>query len=238
MGQYYKIINLTKKEYLEPYGGVKLMEFSWCFNNTTTHLTNLLANEWFGDQVICAGDYTESDYFQSYKPDAKVGEYGEEDIYEYATRVYTCINKDREKYSDWSDKGKHIKMAKKYDYVINMDTKEYMRFSDLPGKLEYYQILPSGSYHYLGTDDKYKTLVENEPEYYTVVNRKVYAPSLLITTSNGGGGSYYGSDIDSVGRWMSPDKGHSICVCKDEKDCKLKIPNWEDYKQIYPNFIE
>jgi hypothetical protein len=82
MGQYYKIANLDKREYIEPYpfgDGVKLMEFSMNSGGMLTALAVLLASSngnsggdlhldvkskwrdvpgrWAGDRIVIAGDY-------------------------------------------------------------------------------------------------------------------------------------------------------------------------------------
>lgn len=82
MGQYYKIVNLDKREYLEPYAfgdGAKLMEFACSANGMMTALGVLLASSngcgggdlhldekskwknvpgrWAGDRIVIAGDY-------------------------------------------------------------------------------------------------------------------------------------------------------------------------------------
>lgn len=64
MGQYYKIINITKKEVMEPLefdNGMKLMEFSYTGNNLVLAMANLMkeGGRWFGDKVVVCGDYAE-----------------------------------------------------------------------------------------------------------------------------------------------------------------------------------
>jgi hypothetical protein len=57
MGQYYKIVNLTKGRYIHPheFGGAKLLEFS--ANGILALLAHLLSNEWSGNHIVIAGDY-------------------------------------------------------------------------------------------------------------------------------------------------------------------------------------
>lgn len=77
MGQYYKIVNLDKRQYLNPcaFGdGLKLMEFACSSHGTLAGLAILLANSngrgggdlrsdheiigsWAGDRIVVAGDY-------------------------------------------------------------------------------------------------------------------------------------------------------------------------------------
>jgi hypothetical protein len=80
MGQYHKIVNLDKKEFLHPFAfddGLKLLEFGSSGNGTMKALAVLLSNspnrgggdlrsddtEWYGrwaaDRIVIAGDYAE-----------------------------------------------------------------------------------------------------------------------------------------------------------------------------------
>jgi hypothetical protein len=79
MGQYYYIVNLDKKQYLDPHAfghGMKLLEFSCSQGGANTALACLLANSngrgggdlhsenpivgsWAGDRIVVAGDYAE-----------------------------------------------------------------------------------------------------------------------------------------------------------------------------------
>ena len=65
MGQYYNIVNLTKKEVIIPHdydNGLKLMEFSWEGNSVIKALEHKLATDWKGDE-----DYVLVDYADKYK---------------------------------------------------------------------------------------------------------------------------------------------------------------------------
>lgn len=79
MGQYYKIVNLDKMQYLHPHKfneGLKLMEFSCSTPGTMTALALLLADgngrgggdmrsdspligSWAGNRIVVAGDYAD-----------------------------------------------------------------------------------------------------------------------------------------------------------------------------------
>ena len=83
MGQYYKIVNIKKKQYITPYtfgDGSKLMEFSMSANGVLAGLAILLADgngrgggdlhsendivgSWAGDNIVVAGDYAEAGKF-------------------------------------------------------------------------------------------------------------------------------------------------------------------------------
>jgi hypothetical protein len=83
MGQYYKIVNIKKKQYISPYifgDGSKLMEFSMSANGVLSGLSILLADgngrgggdlhsendivgSWTGDNIVIAGDYADTGKF-------------------------------------------------------------------------------------------------------------------------------------------------------------------------------
>lgn len=83
MGQYYKIVNIKKKQYITPHtfgDGAKLMEFSMSRNGVLSALAVLLADgngrgggdlgsdnpivgSWAGDNIVVAGDYADDGKF-------------------------------------------------------------------------------------------------------------------------------------------------------------------------------
>jgi len=83
MGQYYKIVNIKKKQYISPYifgDGSKLMEFSMSANGVLAGLSILLADgngrgggdlnsddpivgSWAGDNIVVTGDYADDGKF-------------------------------------------------------------------------------------------------------------------------------------------------------------------------------
>lgn len=83
MGQYYLIVNLTKKQFLHPHkfgDGLKLMEFGGSGSGTMLGLAVLLASgngrgggdlhsenpiigTWAGDKIVIAGDYDDEGKF-------------------------------------------------------------------------------------------------------------------------------------------------------------------------------
>lgn len=83
MGQYYKIANLDKKQYLHPHrcgDGLKLMEFGLSSFGTMSALAILLADgngrgggdlrsdasiigSWSGDRITIVGDYADGDLY-------------------------------------------------------------------------------------------------------------------------------------------------------------------------------
>lgn len=83
MGQYYKIVNIKKKQYITPHtfgDGAKLMEFSMSASGVLAGLAILLADgngrgggdlhsendivgSWSGDNIVIAGDYADEGKF-------------------------------------------------------------------------------------------------------------------------------------------------------------------------------
>jgi hypothetical protein len=83
MGQYYYVVNVTKKQYLHPHDfndGLKLLEFGASGDGTMMGLALLLSDgngrgggdarnqsqligSWAGDQIVIAGDYADNGRF-------------------------------------------------------------------------------------------------------------------------------------------------------------------------------
>lgn len=101
MGQYYKIVNLDKKEFLEPHDfndGSKLMEFGLSGMGVMSGLAILLADgnglgggdlgsenpiigSWKGDRIVVAGDYSE-----------KMVKGTKENVYNYANQHFKNVS--------------------------------------------------------------------------------------------------------------------------------------------------
>jgi hypothetical protein len=102
MGQYYKIVNVKKRQYIKPHtfgDGSKLMEFSMSANGVLAGLAILLADgngrgggdlnseneivgSWAGDNIVIAGDYADQNKFVNAPQQNlyEVAEYEGEDI--------------------------------------------------------------------------------------------------------------------------------------------------------------
>lgn len=62
MGQYYRMVNLTKKQAIEPFqtGNLnKLMESCYVYNSFILEILIKLTNEWKGDSLVHSGDYSD-----------------------------------------------------------------------------------------------------------------------------------------------------------------------------------
>jgi len=117
MGQYYKIVNLDKKEFLNTYtfnDGAKLLEIGCSSEGTLTALAILLADgngrgggdlhsdnpiigSWAGDRVVVAGDYADKQKFLSIEQIAKhkMLQDGEDpNLYDHAAEHFKDISED------------------------------------------------------------------------------------------------------------------------------------------------
>lgn len=110
MGQYYKIVNLDKKQFIHPHrfdDGLKLCEFGNSRSGTLFALAALLADgngrgggdissdssfigSWAGDRIVIAGDYGDNGKFL---PDS-VPQDLEMNLYSIATEYFKDISKD------------------------------------------------------------------------------------------------------------------------------------------------
>ena len=112
MGQYHKVVNLDKQEYLTPWrfvDGAKLMEFGASSMGTMTALAVLLSDSpdrgggdlhtrdrewygrWAGDRIIVAGDYADGDEGHANVYDQCAC--GEDDWLDISTQVAAMIRK-------------------------------------------------------------------------------------------------------------------------------------------------
>lgn len=115
MGQYYKIVNLTKKQYLDTYtfnDGAKLMELGCSREGTLTALAILLADgngrgggdlhsnnpiigSWAGDRIVIAGDYADEEKFLATEEVVKFKMLNEDDtpnLYAFAVEYFEDIS--------------------------------------------------------------------------------------------------------------------------------------------------
>lgn len=180
MGQYYKVINIDKKEYMRPDMGLKLMEWSYNRNLMVLNLMKKLANEWKGDRVFVVGDYAISqerernsyDYSVLEKIESELGIYKKKEegyfmsLYHYA-----------------EDNFKEIPLQKlkneQYRYIYNHNKKEFIDLEHCPLAWLYKE------------NDKYHTV-------------RIAPISLALALGNGmGGGDYWGNNEELVGMYIN-----------------------------------
>lgn len=127
MGQYYKVVNITKKQTLCPYAfgnGAKLMEFTSDGNSIMQGVGILLADgnnrgggdlrsenkiigSWAGDKIVIAGDYADQGKFTN---DETKNLYHESEGFEdISYRVIEALCEDKwwkdEYYQRWKNRG-------------------------------------------------------------------------------------------------------------------------------------
>lgn len=113
MGQYYLMVNTTKKEYLSPrdfQDGAKFIDFSQSLDGSMMALAILLASSgegdfdietespyvgrWAGDKIVIAGDYAHSGKHIPNKEKMKRSKNYIGNLYNYAERNYIDISQD------------------------------------------------------------------------------------------------------------------------------------------------
>ena len=202
MGQYYKIINIDKKEYLTSWTydcGAKLMEHSYIGddgmgNSFSGAFIELLMNEWCGDSVVLCGDYADEEYMKENFPE--LWDYlveknpwlrnrREYDGKYYSRSLYDCNDEDLGDigYRELTGIEQTEKCPK---YAINYNKKQYV---DL-----YNPSLKAWDYTNEETGEKRTVLI--------------FALNLLLAVGNGlGGGDYHGENVDLVGSWAGDSIG-------------------------------
>ncbi|MDO5556342.1 MAG: hypothetical protein Q4G09_07050 [Clostridia bacterium] len=183
MGQYYKVINIDKKEFMYPDGGLKLMEWSYNKNPLILNLMKKIANEWKGDRVFVVGDYAVSED-RLYEDGEKAYDYEklceierELDIYNKKEKGYPISL-----YHYVEDNFKEIRLEdlkEEYKYIYNHNKKEYIDLSHCP----------------------LAWLYKNKNKYEEVTISPI---SLLLALGNGmGGGDFCGNNEKVVGKYIN-----------------------------------
>jgi len=142
MGQYYKIVNLTKKLVIESNSGLKLMEWNWIGNSTVSFLLSMLEDKWKEDRIIIVGDYyieNDDDYFGYNRQDFKqIREPGTYDVFYYGLFDAEKVLGFKEiKYND-----NEVKQIKK-GYFINETDKVFCDISKMPKDRNNWQVSPT-----------------------------------------------------------------------------------------------
>lgn len=175
MGQYYKLVNFDKKEFVEPWPldcGAKLTEWSYNRAPMACALMNLVAGRWKGDRVYVVGDYAdlENTLVNWYEACKEISnEVGVDAIYSYATANFKNISSEVDaEFHNWKR-------------IYNHYTKQYIDLSKCP-------------IEWVWWDEEIKEAVVSS-----------FAPlGLLLAMGNGrGSGDYHGHNADLVGSWCN-----------------------------------
>ena len=209
MGQYYKVINLDKKEYMRPEYGLKLMEWSYNRNSLILNLMKKLANEWKGDRVYVVGDYAVSedddesyDYKKLVEIEKELGIYKEEDSEGYSISLYN--------YADDNFKKIPLKEIKneEYKYIYNHNKKQFIDLEHCP------------------LDWLYKS--DNDK----LIEVKIAPISLLLALGNGrGGGDYCSNNLSLGGNYL--EDVQNLEITKEPLDNNYKEFRPEFYEGEY-----
>lgn len=230
MGQYYKIMNIDKNEYLYPHDfncGLKLMESSYIrddhhSNDYMGTLTYLIQNKWKGNRILMVGDYANkqwaSDKPQQQKEKQVYLDLMKEEKFEILNKTdedgyeITLYNMDEYGFKNYLTTNP-IHNEEIPRYLCNKKTKEYIDLYHLPVEWSY--------------SDEEKTS-------YT----SIYPLPLLIAMGNGqGGGDYFGNNQEYVGHWCDSSEHIFFSDTKPENYNPLSIifceQNEIKYKEDY-----
>ncbi len=213
MGQYFNVVNLTKKELISPYdfdNGAKIMEHSWIGNEYVGVVLELLKPEksWYKNKIVWSSDYMDEEEFLSEQ--CEFGETPPKDLvfshYYYKGEAYHTLFSFANQYFTKIKPAKKKRYSyKTYKYLLNHDTKQYVNLDTLPAKKH--------TENYNGTKKVYKFSVNPLP--------------LLTAAGHGRGGGCYYSEVgqEFIGTWS----GNSISLEK-------QLP--KGFTEIKPDFIE
>ena len=143
MGQYYKIVNIKKKQYITPHtfgDGSKLMEFSMSANGVLAGLAILLADgngrgggdlhsendivgSWAGDNIVVAGDYADAGKFVK-EPDQTLYEVASSEGEDISIKVLDALCDDRYFFEEFRKGGAGWTSNSEVDDLIKRKLKE------------------------------------------------------------------------------------------------------------------
>jgi hypothetical protein len=160
MGQYFKPVNITKKEWLYSHdynNGLKLMEHSWIGNNFVQTVESLLTpgNSWSGDRIVWSGDYAEDLKLLVDKEGVN--------IYSLCSLCSDESEFSKLKFKNIKPEGV-VKLDKSYRYIVNIDKGMFVDKKKVPKSENGWQIHPlplltsqgngKGGGDFYGDDDK------------------------------------------------------------------------------------
>lgn len=128
MGQYYRFINIDKKQKCDRNQGMlKLMEHSYLDDEYCDDILSLISNEWKGDRILHVGDYAEGGDGTTTS--------------ELIHRIEKENNLNKNVY-DWGEKFKEIEprnVDSKIRYIYNLNRKEYIDLEKQPIQRCFYE---------------------------------------------------------------------------------------------------
>ena len=218
MGQYYKIVNVDKKQIMVPWDydcGAKLMEWSYSGCRFVLTLLNLLKKEWKGDRVYVVGDYADYDELNG---DEEIWQEAYNKAHDEIAQGYTPRPEDKDYpptiYSmteEWDIVPEQFEHnSSDVRFIYNHALQEYIDLDHCP--IEWVWVdSETGSSHV----------------------SKVAPLPLLLAMGNGRGGGDYHEDCNNawlVGAW---------CDTASEIDCEAAaLPACSHYTEFEPDFTE
>lgn len=211
MGQYFKAINITNKEYARG-SFLKLMETSYFGNFFTTWITGNLkeGGRWYMTRIGWVGDYDGDEYIDNNitsfsEPGVKRTSTSKLSLYsceEFGYKQIYCPDDDEKDEDEITDEflKNLFDDIQEYPYIFNHDLREYI------------------------------DLREHIPKSVSAFIKKdliVHPLPLLLATSNGkGGGDYYGVNMSMCGHWIN----------KEDKDLKFPLLSREHKNRFVKHF--
>ena len=178
MGQYYKIVNVKKRQYLNPHmfnDGMKLMEFGMSAGGTLTALAVLLADgnnrgggdlhsdndiigSWAGDPIVIAGDYADQGKFlPADKSDQTLYSVCEDEGEDISAKVLDALMEDRWFREDFINNWSEHKNKDTYYKDVNLIVNKW-RLHDSSN------VVPTANHHSVigSKGDKYEVVELND----------------------------------------------------------------------------
>lgn len=127
MGQYYKVVNIDKQEFVTPFdygGGLKLMEHSWLLNSCVNSVVAALkpGGSWQGNRIVWAGDYMDEGLFLKHikgKP-------------KECKTLYSCCSEEDNDTSCILKVRPILPDGPEPKYIVNINRKEFVSLTGLP----------------------------------------------------------------------------------------------------------
>lgn len=227
MGQYWKIVNLSKREVMVTQDGYhstgflgKLMEFSYTNTKESCGLMKALAGPWKGDEVILVGDYFDKTSYEPSEPEwtlvdrleAQMGNADRKDENGYPVNLYSLSDVDEWKTLDM--RGDDVTKDAP-TLLVNDATRQYVDLDHAP----------ASDIWVFGPDQRHNG---------TVVYAYCDSPAtLLLACGNDlGGGDFHAGchGYKLVGSWAA--RPNHVWAAYD----KSEIP--ADYTEFCPDFYE
>ncbi len=188
MGQYYKPVNLEKKQFLysHDYGnGLKLMEHSWLGNLFVDAIERLLilGGAWYKTPIVWAGDYAESEKDKAKKAKG----------YNLNTLCYL------KEY----DETKKLYIQELKNHAKKRNRKLYLQEKQLFDKIEPLVAKKKLSgYHFIVNHTK-NEFIDKRKGLKDSSGWQIHPLPLMTCEGNGGGGGdFYGKDnLNLIGSW-------------------------------------